>query len=150
VRRRVGSLTVRVNASPDRIAALVDSSQGWSTWGVWYRRDPKMKVTETGPARGAGAAWSWISESQGNGAMRLTEVQPGRMVAYELTIEGFDPSQGDVTLTPEGHATHVTWHMHGTMGPGVARWFGLFMDRLVGPDFEAGLANLKALAETPA
>jgi hypothetical protein len=29
------------------------------------------------------------------------------------------------------------------------RWFGLMMDRLVGPDFEAGLANLKRLAESP-
>jgi hypothetical protein len=144
------SRSVRVNAPAERIFARFDTAQGWSTWGVWYRRDPQMKVTENGAARGVGAAWSWVSENQGNGAMRLTEVQPGLRVAYELTIEGFDPSHGDLTLTPDGDATRVTWRMHGTMGYGVGRWFGLFMDRLVGPDLEAGLANLKALAEQPA
>lgn len=144
------SRTVRINAPAERIYPLVDSSKGWSSWGVWYRRDPQMKVSESGAAQGAGAAWSWVSDSQGNGAMRLTDVQPGQRVAYELAIEGFDPSQGDLTLVPDGAATQVTWRMHGRMNQLVGRWFGLFMDRLVGPDFNEGLANLKALAEKPA
>ena len=144
------SRSVRVNAPPERIFTRIDSSRGWASWGVWYRRDPQMKITESGPAQGVGSAWSWTSESQGNGAMRLTEVQPGQRVAYELTIEGFDPSQGELTLVPDGDATRVTWRMHGTMPYGIGRWFGLFMDRFVGPDFEAGLGHLKALAEQPA
>ena len=144
------SRSVQVQAPPERVYALVDSSTGWARWGVWYQRDPQMKVTETGAARGAGAAWSWISESQGNGAMTLTAAEPPQRVAYELRIEGFAPSQGDLTLQPQGDGTRVTWRMHGTMDNGVGRWFGLFMERLVGPDFDAGLANLKALAEQPA
>ena len=142
--------TVRVNAAPDRIDPLIDSSAGWAQWGVWYQRDPQMKVTEQVATRGTGAAWSWTSETQGNGAMRLTDVKPGQQVAYELSIEGFAPSQGEIVLAPEGDATNVTWRMHGTMDNLVGRWFGLFMDKLVGPDFEAGLANLKTLAEQPA
>ena len=144
------SRSVQVQAPPERVYALVDSSTGWARWGVWYQRDPQMKVTETGAARGAGAAWSWISESQGNGAMTLTAAEPPQRVAYELRIEGFAPSQGDLTLQPQGDGTRVTWRMHGTMDNGVGRWFGLFMDRLVGPDFDAGFANLKALADQPA
>jgi uncharacterized protein YndB with AHSA1/START domain len=141
--------SVLVNAPPERIYPLVESPKGWASWGVWYRRDPQMQVTKSGPEQGVGAAWSWTSESQGNGAMRLTEVQPGERVAYELAIEGFDPSQGDVTLRPEAGATRVTWHMHGRVSTLFARWFALFMERLVAPDFDAGLANLKALAEQP-
>ena len=141
--------SVLVNTPPERIFPLVESPKGWARWGVWYRRDPQMQVTMSGAEHGAGAAWSWTSESQGNGAMRLTEVQPGQRVAYELAIEGFDPSQGDVTLTPEAGATRVTWRMQGRISSLPARWFGLFMDRLVGPDFVEGLANLKALAEQP-
>lgn len=143
------SRSVRVQATPEKVYALVDSSAGWARWGVWYQRDPQMKVTETGAARGTGAAWSWTSESQGNGAMTLTEVQPGQRVAYELRIDGFDASQGAIELAPMGSATQVTWRMHGRMSSLMARWFGFFMDRLVGGDFEGGLANLKALAEQP-
>jgi hypothetical protein len=41
-----------------------------------------------------------------------------------------------------------TWTNEGEMGGNpINRWFGLMMDRMVGPDFEAGLANLKKLAE---
>ena len=144
------SRSVQVQASPERVYALIDSSAGWARWGVWYRRDPQMKVTETGANRGAGAAWSWTSESQGSGAMTLTAAEPPQRVAYELRIEGFAPSQGDLTVEPDGAATRVTWRMHGTMDNLLGRWFGLFMERLVGPDFDAGLANLKALAEQPA
>jgi len=141
------SRSVLVNAPPDKIYALIDSSKGWAQWGVWYRRDPKMQVTETGAPQGVGAAWSWKSESQGDGAMKLTRADPGQRVAFELMIAGFDPSQGDITLVPEGNATRVTWGMHGHMSNVIGRWFGLFMDKLVGPDFDAGLANLKTLAE---
>lgn len=28
------------------------------------------------------------------------------------------------------------------------RWFGLFMDKMIGTDFEGGLKNLKKLAES--
>ena len=49
------SRSVQVQASPERVYALIDSSAGWARWGVWYRRDPQMKVTETGATRGAGA-----------------------------------------------------------------------------------------------
>lgn len=143
------SRSVQVQAPPEKVYALVDSSAGWARWGVWYQRDPQMKVTDTGAARGAGAAWSWTSESQGNGAMTLTDVQPGQRVAYELRIKGFDASQRVIELAPMGSGTQVTWRMHGRMSSLMARWFGFFMDRLVGGDFEGGLANLKALAEQP-
>jgi len=136
-----------VQAPPETIYALIDSSQGWARWGVWYRKDPQMKVSDSGAARGVGAAWSWKSESQGNGRMQLTGAEPGQRVRYELAIEGFDASQGDIELLPEAGGTRVRWTMHGRMSNTIGRWFALFMDRMVGPDFEAGLANLKQLAE---
>ena len=59
-------------------------------------------------------------------------------------------STGALTLLPEGSATKVTWTMDGDMGRNpLFRWLALFGDRTVGPDFEAGLANLKALADKP-
>jgi len=141
------SRSVLVDAPAAKIYPLIESSKGWASWGVWYRRDPQMQVTATGVDRGMGAAWSWKSESQGNGTMKLTAVVPDQKVAYELAIEGFDPSQGELSLVAEGQATRVTWTMQGRMSSYSGRWFALFMDKLVGPDFDAGLANLKQLAE---
>jgi Polyketide cyclase / dehydrase and lipid transport len=141
--------SVVVNAPAEKIYPLLDSSKGWSSWGVWYRKDPQMQVIDTQAMQGVGAAWSWTSKSQGNGAMKLTQATPGQRVAYELSIEGFDPSTGELSLAPEGTQTKVTWVMQGRMSNTMGRWFGLFMDRLVGPDFEQGLTNLKDLAEKP-
>ncbi len=139
-----------IQAQPAQIYAHLDSSAGWQRWGVWYRRDPQMQLS-TATAQGAGAQWSWTSSSQGNGSMRLTEVEPGRRIAYELSIEDFAPSSGELRLVPEAQGTRVIWLMQGDMGGNpINRWFGLFMDSLVGPDFEAGLANLKQLSETGA
>ncbi len=142
------SRSVLVNAPAAKIYPLIESSKGWASWGVWYRKDPQMQVTETGVEKGIGAAWRWKSESQGNGSMKLTAAVPDQKVGYELAIDDFDPSQGELSLAAEGQATRVTWTMQGHMSSRSGRWFALFMDKLVGPDFEAGLANLKQLAET--
>lgn len=141
------SRTIQVQAPAEKVYAHLDSPAGWAQWGVWYRKDPQMKVTPSGPAQGSGATWSWTSESQGNGRMKLTAAEPGRGVAYELQIDDFDPSRGAIELSADGTGTRVVWTMEGQVKSPVARWFGFFMDKLVGPDFEAGLANLKQLAE---
>lgn len=79
----------------------------------------------------------------------MTAAEPDKRVAFELYFPDFDStSAGELTFAPEGSATRVAWTMHGDMGGNpIARWFSLFMDGMVGKDFEAGLANLKALAE---
>jgi hypothetical protein len=60
------------------------------------------------------------------------------------------PSTGELRLAPEGSGSRVTWTMSGDVGASpIGRWFALLAERFVGPDFEAGLANLKALAEKP-
>lgn len=140
--------SVLVKAAPERIYAQIDSAAGWQRWGVWYRRDPQMQQSSSGPAQGAGASWTWTSKSQGNGSLRLTAAEAPHRVAYELRIEDFAPSTGELRLEPEGDSTRVIWLMQGDMGANpIGRWAGLFMDRLVGPDFDAGLANLKQLSE---
>ena len=123
--------SVVVNAPADKVYALIDSGQGWARWGVWYQRDPKMQLTELNSVRGVGAAWSWKSESEGHGTMRLTAAVPGQKVGYDLAIEGFDASNGELLLASEAQGTRVIWVMQGRMTGPVSRWFGLFMDRLL-------------------
>jgi uncharacterized protein YndB with AHSA1/START domain len=140
-----------VNAPPDKVYALLADPREWKRWTVWNQRDPSMAVTYSGPASGAGAGWAWQSKSEGDGKMTFTAAEPGKRIGYELFFPDFGTtSTGALELAPEGNGTKVTWSMNGNMGSNpLFRWIALFGDKMVGPDFEAGLANLKALAEKP-
>jgi uncharacterized protein YndB with AHSA1/START domain len=145
------SRSVRIEAPADKVYALVASPRAWTQWSVWTRRDPKMQIEYSGPASGTGATWSWRSQSEGNGRMTFTATEPARRVAYDLFFADFNTkSSGDFDFVPDGAGTRVTWRMDGDMGDNpLFRWMALGADRMVGKDFETGLANLKALAEKP-
>ena len=140
-----------IKAPAEKVYALVADPREWKRWTVWNQRDPAMTITYSGPATGAGAGWAWQSKTEGDGKMTFTAADPGKRVAYELFFPDFGTtSTGAVELTPEGSGTKVSWSMNGNMGSNpLLRWMALFGDKMVGPDFEAGLANLKAIAEKP-
>jgi hypothetical protein len=143
--------SIEIQARPEKIYPLIASPKEWKKWSVWNQRDPNMAIHFSGPESGAGAAWDWKSESQGNGGMKLTTVAANQVVNYELHFEGMGkPSNGALTLEPEGSSTKVTWSMVGSSeGNFMMKLFAPFMDKMVGPDFEDGLKNLKTVAEKP-
>jgi uncharacterized protein YndB with AHSA1/START domain len=145
------SRSIVINAPAEKVYALIAAPREWARWTVWNRRDPAMKITYSGPASGQGAKWAWDSKSEGTGWMEFTAAEPNRRVEYILVFPEFETrSRGALTLLPEGSATGVTWAMSGEVGANPFKhYFAAFMDRMVGPDFEGGLANLKALAEKP-
>jgi uncharacterized protein YndB with AHSA1/START domain len=145
------SRSVTVNAPPQKVYALVADPRRWKEWSVWNLRDPAMQVTYSGPASGKGAGWAWKSKTEGDGAMTFTDAVEGQRVAYELFFPDFGTtSKGDFSFVAAGAGTQVTWLMNGDMGKNpLFRWIALFADRMVGKDFEAGLAGLKTLAEKP-
>ena len=145
------SRTTTIHAAPDKIYTLIADPRGWKAWSAWNQRDPGMAIEYSGPASGAGAVWAWKSKSQGDGRMTFTTAEPPKRLGYELFFPDFGTtSTGDFRLEANGGATQVTWSMNGDMGGNpIYRWMGLFMDKMVGPDFDAGLSNLKALAEKP-
>ncbi len=141
--------SVTIAAPADKVYALIAAPREWKRWTVWNQRDPNMQIEYGGPESGSGARWSWRSESEGNGDMEFTDAIEGKQLAYRLSFPDFGmQSKGLLRIEPQGGGVRVSWSNEGEMGASpVNRWFGLFMDRLVGPDFEAGLANLKRLAE---
>ncbi len=143
--------SIVIAAPAGKIYPLIADPHMWPKWGVWNQRDPNMKMDFSGSASGAGAKWSWQSKSEGNGAMEFTAADPDKRIAYQLTFADFGMvSSGALTLAPSGAGTTVSWTNAGEFGGNpFMRYFGLMMDRMVGKDFDAGLNNLKQLAEKP-
>jgi len=143
--------SVEINAPADRIYDYVVEPRKWKEWSVWTRRDPNMHIVYSGPPFGMGARWSWESKQEGSGNMEFRHVEPDHRVDYTLAFPDFNMrSTGSIVLEPVGKATRVTWTNTGdTGGNPLKHYLAAAMDRMVGPDFEQGLANLKALAEKP-
>lgn len=140
-----------INAPPKKIYDLVVEPRQWAKWSVWNQRDPSMKITYKGPPFGMGSKWEWVSKTEGSGSMEFTRVEPDKTVEYSLSFPEYNMrSAGAITLEPSGTATKVTWNNAGDVGGNpLKHYLTLTMDRMVGPDFAAGLANLKAIAEKP-
>lgn len=143
--------SLEIKAPAEKVFALVNDPKQWATWSVWNKRDPAMKVVYSGAPSGAGAKWAWESKSEGSGEMEFTRAEPPKLLAYKLYFPDFgSTSTGTMVLVPAGDATRITWANDGDMGGNpLLHYFAFFMDRMIGPDFEAGLWGLKARAEAP-
>jgi hypothetical protein len=152
---RPGTLEVRrsasIKAAPDKIFALVDDLGRWAAWSPYEKKDPAMKRTLSGPPSGKGAIYAWDGNKDvGKGRMEIADTAPPGRVTINLDFEKPFAGHNVVVFTfePKGDATAVTWAMRGR-SPFIAKLIGIFinMDAMIGKDFEAGLANLKAIAE---
>ena len=139
-----------IKAPPDKIFPLIADMHQFNTWNPYAKKDPGMKGTYSGPASGKGAAFAWESKEVGTGSMEVTGASPSSNVALRLDfVKPFEAhNYVEFTLVPKGDATEVTWTMSGPVPfAGKVMHVVMNMDRMVGDDFEAGLASLKALAE---
>jgi len=145
--------TASIAAPPEKIFPLIDDLRSGERWSPYYRKDPAMKGIYTGPVSGPGSAFEFAGNRDvGSGRVTITDSTPSAKVTMRLQM--FKPFAADniveFTLVPRGATTDVTWAMQGRQ-PYLAKVMGLFfdMDKMVGTDFAAGLASLKALVETP-
>lgn len=140
-----------IQAPPEKIFALIGDFQRWDAWSPWEKKDPAMKRTFSAATSGQGAVYAWEgNKNVGQGRMEIADSIPPARVAIKLDfVKPFEAHNlVEFTLEPKGQATDVTWAMRGET-PYLAKVIHLFidMDKMVGKDFEAGLANLKSLAE---
>lgn len=140
-----------IQASPDKLFPLINDLHQFNTWNPYARKDPAMRIDYRGPASGPGAAFDFSGNKAGKGSIEVTGGQAPTRV--DMRLDMIEPFEGHnqiaFTLTPQGQATQVTWAMHGP-SPYLSKVVGIFldMDHMIGRDFEAGLARLKATAET--
>ena len=140
-----------IKAPPEKVFPLIDDFHRWDAWSPWEKRDPAMKRTHSGAPAGKGAVYEWDGNKDvGKGRMEIADTTPPSKVAINLDFEKPFAGHNKVTFTlePRGDATNVTWRMEGRCNF-FAKVIGIFinMDDMVGKDFEAGLAAMKAAAE---
>ena len=141
--------TRTLSAPPHVVYAYVDDFKRWPQWSPWEQLDPSMKRELSGAPAGVGAAYYWSGNSRaGEGRMTITEAQPGRRVTIRLEfIKPFAATNtAQFDFVPSGQGTQVTWAMAGRNNF-AAKAFGLFMDmdKMVGTEFDKGLATLDAV-----
>jgi uncharacterized protein YndB with AHSA1/START domain len=140
-----------VKAAPERIFPLINDFHQWGSWSPYENKDPAMQRSFGGAADGKGAVYGWEgNKNVGSGRMEILDTsEPSKIV---IKLDFFTPFEGhntaEFTMLPQGDATNLTWLMHGPASF-MSKVMQVFinLDKMIGKDFEIGLANLKRLTE---
>ena len=141
-----------MKAPPEKIYPHINDFHNWPAWSPWEKLDPNMKRTHSGSAAGLGAAYEWEGNKQvGKGRMEITETIPSSKITIKLDfLKPFEAhNTAEFSLETQGDSTNVTWTMLGRL-PYMFKVMSVIfldMDKMVGKDFETGLANIKGIVE---
>jgi Polyketide cyclase / dehydrase and lipid transport len=143
--------SVKIAAPPEKVFPLINDFRNWQAWSPWEKKDPAMKKTHSGASQGKGAVLEWDGNKDvGTGRMEALESIPSAKIIIKLDfLKPFEAhNTAEFNVSSAGNVTDVTWAMYGAQ-PYMMKVMGLMcsMDKMVGKDFETGLANLKQLAE---
>jgi effector-binding domain-containing protein len=140
-----------IDAPRAAVFVQVDGFKSFNKWSPWAEIDPNAKYGYEGPEHGVGARMTWVGDPKtiGSGSNEIIESRPFESVKTSLDFGMKGKATASFTLTPEGSGTKVIWGLDIDLGLNpVDRYFGLMLDRMLGPDYEKGLAGLKRVAES--
>ena len=146
--------STKISAPPPVVFAQVNDFRKWQAWNPWGKIDPAMKVSYAGAPAGVGAAYSWSGNNEvGEGRMTIIESRPHELIRVKLEfLKPFAATNtAEFTFKPEANETMTTWSMFGEKNF-MAKAIHLFisMEKMIGGQFEKGLADMKVAAETAA
>lgn len=130
-----------LTAAPAEVIALAASNSGYQTFNPYKTLDPNLQVELYGPASGVGSGFSFDS-ADGTGKVTISNVTD-QIVEYALDLGPLGQPTQSIEAIPTADGADVIWRMEADMGFNpVFRVMGIFMDGMIGPTFELGLANL--------
>jgi hypothetical protein len=143
--------SVRIRASAESVFAFIEDFRQWSAWSPYEKLDPAMRKSYSGAPSGRGAVYQWAgNQKAGEGRMEITSAIAPHSVAIKLDfVKPFEGhNTAEFTIAPDGDSILVTWAVYGPQAY-MIKVMSLFcsMDKLLGKEFEAGLGNLKSVAE---
>jgi len=144
--------STHIQASVDKIQPLIQDLHQFTRWNPYNKKDPAMQASYEGPASGPGSLYRFKGNKDvGAGSISITAMEHGKVT---MALDMTEPFAGHNVITfsmqAQGDGTEVSWAMRGQSNF-ISKVIGVLfnMDKMVGTDFEAGLASLKALAEAP-
>ena len=147
---------ILIDAPRERVFALVSDFNAWDQWSPWKQMDPEAIFAITGTGEGQKMMWESDNPAVGRGSQMVTTYEPPRTVETRLDLGQWGNGYGAFILLEEKGGTRITWEYNGKMREGLPLWqkpihtyYGLFMDEMLGPTYERGLAQLKEAAEQP-
>jgi hypothetical protein len=145
------SRSTTIAAPAPVVFAQVNDFHRWTAWSPWEKIDPAMKRTYEGPPAGVGASYTWVGSGEvGEGRMTIVESRPSDLIQVKLEfVKPFaGTSVAEFSFKPDGERTLVTWSMTGDKNF-IAKAIHLVMsmDRMIGDQFDKGLAAMKTVAE---
>ena len=140
-----------IDAPPEKVFPLINDFHQWERWSPWEKLDPALRRTHSGAEAGKGAIYEWSGNKKvGQGRMEIVDsFAPSKCLIKLDFLKPFKSSNmTEFTLEPRDKSTEVNWEMYGP-SPFMTKAMSLFggMDKMVGKDFEKGLANMRAAAE---
>lgn len=139
---------ILVDAPAATIFALVNDFRQIGKWSPWQESDPNAQYSISGPPRGVGATLEWDGDIVGQGKQQIVESIPYERVVSDLDLGGQGQATSTMLLRQASDGTRVVWSFDSRFGLNlVGRFAGLMFDSIVGDDYDAGLKNLKTLAE---
>lgn len=140
---------ITIAAPPEKVFAIVSDLRRFKEFSPWAEIDPGLQYSFEGPETGIGQKMSWASDNPqlGSGSQIVVDYRPNTRFATTLDFGDMGDAISYFDFTPAGSDTKVTWGFKSLLRNPLERWMGLLFDRTIGPDYEKGLAKLKALAE---
>lgn len=142
--------SAHINAPPERVVAFIDDFRQWAHWSPWEKMDPGLERKYSGAQRGVGAVYEWQGPKAGQGRMEITDVVPAARVGLDLDFMKPFKAHNTVVFAVDGDAggSQVSWTMSGEQGlMGKVMSLFLNMDKMLGGQFDEGLAAMKRAAE---
>ncbi|MGL4439454.1 MAG: SRPBCC family protein [Bosea sp. (in: a-proteobacteria)] len=128
--------------TPNSLVAVLDSGAGYQKMNPYKDADPNLNITLQGPERGIGSGFAFKGKD-GTGTQTIIAMEEGRSVTMLIDMGAMGKSTHTYLLQPATGGTTVTWRMDAGFGMNpIGRVFGLFLERMLGPTMERGLANL--------
>ena len=143
--------SITINASAEKIFPYINSLRMFNRWSPWYERDQDATYEFSGPDSGVGMKMNWFSEQRdvGSGSQEIIASKLNESVKTALDFGEMGQAIAEFRIRQEAAGSVVTWSFDEDISWNpIHRWFGLFLEKLLGPDYEAGLSNLKQLVES--
>jgi effector-binding domain-containing protein len=149
--------SIEIERPASTVFVLLNGFNLFTSWSPWAARDPDAVYEYSGPASGVGARMNWSGDPRlvGTGWQEVTGSEPYSMVRTHLDFDQQGQADAYFQIIEAGSGVYLTWGFdtdllegQSFLGGIIAKYFGLFFDQWIGSDYEQGLTNLKAFAES--